>query len=86
MISRAEAKEIALSDAMAHGLGHSVLSVLCPDEIPGQEPKLYNVDLSDCWIAYVESPGPLALRSSTIVAIRCADGSVIYRGSANDEG
>src|SRR2546427_11713995 len=48
-------------------------------------PCIYNVDLSDCWIAYLTplrvGPGP-----SDIVVIDRNTGAVRYIGSANDEG
>lgn len=86
MISRERAREIARLDALEHALGHRVLEVLRPDEISGRAPLLYNVKLDHCWIAYIENPGPPALRSSTIVVVDCEHGSILYRGSAGDEG
>ena len=86
MVSREEAAEIARLDALAHGLGTSVGSVLLPEEISFRVPSLYMVDLRGCWVAYIERIGPPALRSSTIVVVRRDNGCVLYRGSANDEG
>jgi len=49
-------------------------------------PCIYDVDPSDCWIAYLAPRNPYALRSSDIVLIEKATGAVRYIGSANDEG
>lgn len=69
-----------------HQLGVDIYRVLSLDEMTGRAPCLYGVSLSDCWIAYVETSGPPALRASTIIVIDRASGRIIYRGSANDEG
>src|SRR5882762_630104 len=49
-------------------------------------PCVYNLDLSDCWIAYLATRNPYAIRATDIVAIEKASGAVRYIGSANDEG
>ncbi len=49
-------------------------------------PCIYTVDLSNCWIAYLATRNPYAIRASDIVVIEKATGAVRYIGSANDEG
>lgn len=85
MISREEAKIIARSYAIAHGLGNNVLSVVLLQEITGRAPVKYSIALDNCWIAYIEQIGPPRLRSSTIVAVGRERGNVIYGCSAMDE-
>ena len=85
MISRTEAIEIASMVVRTHGLGFGVREALLSDEI-SRLPCLYGVDVGNCWIVYVDDPQPLALRSSIIVAVDRDTGSVVYRGSAYDEG
>ena len=86
MISRTEAEQIARSDAMAHGLGSIVQCVLLPDEITFSAPLLYNINLDNAWVAYIEPIGFFGLSSSTIIVIDRTHGGILYRGSANDEG
>jgi hypothetical protein len=86
MISRSDAATIALGEARAQGLGFAITNVLSVAELRTAPPNVYAADLSNCWIAYVELPGPLRLCSSTIVAVDRATGRVIYSGSAGDEG
>ena len=53
----------------------------------GGAPNIYGVDLSDCWIVYLERMGDrLMLRSSEIVAVSKRTGEIVYAGSAHDEG
>lgn len=86
MVSRDEAAEIARNDVQTHQLGLGVSKILSIDEITGRLPYVYNVSLSECWIAYVETLPLLALDSSTIVVIARDTGKVVYHGSASDEG
>lgn len=86
MISREVAKEIGRLDALAHCLGHSVRDVRCFDEIGESMPLLYNVNLENCWVVYIEQIGHLALQPSVIVVVDRENGGILYRGSAHDEG
>jgi len=42
--------------------------------------------MKGCWIAYVEHDIHHGLRSSQVVLVRKSDGTIAYRGFANDEG
>lgn len=86
MISRTRAEGIAKAEASRLQLGPVVGAVVSFQQIQGRLPLVYGVDLTRCWIAYIKAPGPLALRSSVIVAIDRETGLVVYSGSANDEG
>lgn len=86
MISREAAREIGKADAIAHGLGFAALDVRCLDEIKAAKPILYGVNLEDAWVVYIEQVGPLALQPSVIVVVDRESGSILYRGSAHDEG
>jgi len=72
MISRKTAAEIALSDALAHHLGFSIREVISADEIRGRAPMLYDVGVRDCWIAYIENPGPPGLRARVPLSLSVA--------------
>lgn len=85
-ISRDQAREIARSDAIAHGLGTHVEAVLLPDEITSRSPSLYGISTENSWVAYIRPPGPPSICSSTIVVMDRNSGKVRYRGSASDEG
>lgn len=85
MIQRKEAQSIAEAEAKRKGLGTGIRHVDLWDELTGRRPTLYNIDLSHCWIAYIERP-ITGLQSSTIVAVDRDFGVVMYAGSANDEG
>lgn len=67
--------------------GAHVADVLRWDEIPWQQPRIYNEpeDLRGSWICYVHDGGVPQLRSSTIVVVSRA-GAVTYCGTASDEG
>ena len=87
MASRERAIEVATD--VAKTMGKTLRQVVDLEELQAQGvrlPSLYGVDLSDCWIAYLETRTPWALRSSDIVVIEKATGAVRYKGSANDEG
>lgn len=86
MISREQAAEIAEAYAVANRLGFGVLEVRLPEEIEGRMPFVYSVALDNCWIAYIEPPGPPAVGPSTIVVINRENGQILYGGSAYDEG
>lgn len=86
MITRDAARELAEYDAFTHGLGNTISKVLLPVEISWRIPRVYNLSLDNCWIAYVENSGPPALRSSTIILVCRERGEIIYRGCAHDEG
>jgi hypothetical protein len=86
MISREDAKEIATFDTLFHKLGFAVSAVRSVDEICYATPVLYNVNLNNAWIAYIEPVGQHAIQASVIVVVDRDTGLVLYRGSANDEG
>jgi len=85
-ISRDQALELA--GEVADLLGRDISDVLDLDELTAKgvrTPCLYNVDPSDCWIAYL-AHGIHGLGPSEIVVIEKATGAVRYIGSAYDEG
>ncbi len=86
VVTREQAYEIAKQDALDNELGFNINKVLLPEEITSSLPVLYGVPLENCWIAYVKTTEPLGLHSSTIIVVNRESGSVVYRGSANDEG
>ena len=86
MISRHEAAEIAAKTAIAERIGVEIGKVLDMSEMMFVAPRVYGVDLSDCWIAYVMPLDTFRIGSSIIVAIDRTTGDVRYCGSANDEG
>jgi hypothetical protein len=90
MISRKQAAGIARDFAVANGLGVRVHHVVRLDEIAGRRPLPFlgfgKVLGDQCWLAYIDDDRPLSLRSSTIVVVDPDTGSVVYGGSANDEG
>jgi hypothetical protein len=89
MVSREAAAQIAEAYARSHDLGFKVAQTSLLHEIHGRSPMCYGLsdaDLARCWIAYIDDPDPWCLRSSTIVVIDPDDGSVVYAGSAADEG
>jgi len=85
LIARDQARAIAESVVLEHGLGSGVRDVLLADEITWRPPKLYGgPDLTECWIAYVERP--LRGLGSSCVVVVSKTGLVLYAGNANDEG
>ena len=86
VVSREKAFELATD--VAETIGRTVREVreLADLNFQGiRTPCVYNLDLTDCWIAYLASlnRGP---RSSDIVVIDKTTGAVRYSGSAHDEG
>ena len=55
--------------------------VVLYDAITGRRPLAYDVNLRNCWIAYVEQE-IIGLYSSRIIAIDTDTGQVLYCGSA----
>ncbi len=85
-VSRDQALELARE--VADLLGQGISDVVDLDELTAKgvrTPCLYNVDLSDCWIAYLESQR-VGLGPSEVVVIDRITGALRYIGSANDEG
>ena len=86
MVSRDQALELARE--VADLLGRDIRDVVDLAELTAKgvrTPCLYNVDPSDCWIAYLAHDIHV-LGPSDIVLIEKATGAVRYIGSANDEG
>jgi len=85
-VSRDQALELA--DEVADTIDRIVTKVV---DLAGltregsRTPCVYNVDLSDCWIAYLASRR-VGLGPSDVVVIDKKTGAVRYIGSANDEG
>lgn len=71
---------------------HNVRELRRLADIPSERwPRIYlsrnDVDLSACWVAYLQPRGgPAMIGSSHIVIVRAIDGEVVYIGSAHDEG
>jgi len=87
MISRGQARAIAESAVLARGMASSIWTIWLEEEVFTRPPSIYNgLDLSRCWIAYLENPNTSIHQSSTIVLIDREDGEVRYVGSGNDEG
>ena len=84
-ISRHEAFLIADSTRVEQDLGISIRHVLLLEELKSRIPCMYNIDLNNCWIAYVEKNFQ-GLCSSTVIVIDRYTGKVRGYGSANDEG
>ena len=61
------------------------------NELEGRPLCLYGLNdpaaaLAESWIVWVVDAAPLMLRSSWIIAVSKVDGSILYSGSAHDEG
>lgn len=85
MIDREQARRVAAAVVAPKKIGE----VVSLGEIRFRPPLIYGFpekDLMDFWIAYVEFDPLFGLRSSHVVLVRKTDGSVVYSGSANDEG
>ena len=85
-VSRDQALELARE--VAETMSQDVRDVFGFAELTAmgsRTPCVYNVDLSDCWIAYLV-PVRVGLGPSDIVVIDKITGAVRYIGSANDEG
>lgn len=81
------ANEIQAIASRAAPPGYYVREISWFDDIRGRRPSAYLASFSECWIAFLATDvGAIGLRASQIVAVRDADGEVIYVGSANDEG
>jgi hypothetical protein len=86
MISRDEAAKIAANEAVSLGIGVEIGRVVAASEMMFVAPKVYGVDLSACWIAYVMPLDNFRIAPSLIIAVDRSTGEVVYSGSANDEG
>lgn len=86
MVTREQAAAIALADAIAHGVGIGVESVVKLEEVAGRRPRIHGLDIDDHWIVYLATSRAPNLHSSTIIVVDGGDGGVLYRGSARDEG
>jgi hypothetical protein len=85
-VSRDQALELARE--VAETMSQEVDDVFSFAELVAmgsRTPCIYNVDLSDCWLAYL-TPLRIGLGPSDIVVIDKKTGAVRYIGSANDEG
>jgi len=85
-VSRDQALELAreVAETMSQDVGE-VFGFAELTAMGSRTPCVYNVDLSDCWIAYLV-PLRVGLGPSDIVVIDKITGAVRYIGSANDEG
>lgn len=86
MISREAALTIAKAHAMSNGLGRGISQVLLPEEITWRKPRLYNVELNNCWVAYVDKLYLGGLESSVVIIVNRDSGAVVFAGDASDEG
>ncbi len=87
-VSRQDAKKIAQEELSQREMTYPISHIEHYFEITCPKPNGYIIgsgNIKECWIAYLEMPS-FALRSSTIVAISCVTGEVIYIGDAGDEG
>ena len=85
-VSRDQA--LVLAQEVAETMSQEVNDVFSLAELTAmgsRTPCIYNVDLSDCWIAYL-APLREGLGPSEVVVIDKKTGAVRYIGSANDEG
>jgi hypothetical protein len=85
-VSRDQALELARE--VAETMSREVDDVFGSAELTAmgsRTPCIYNVDLSDCWIAYL-APLRVGLGPSDVVVIDKVTGAVRYIGSAYDEG
>jgi hypothetical protein len=85
-VSRGQALELARE--VAETMSQDVRDVFDFEDLTAREsrtPNVYNLDLSDCWIAYLTRLR-MALGPSDIIVIDKKTGAVRYIGSANDEG
>lgn len=97
LVTARRAREIAEEHLRSRPLGgsHAIAKVISGDDPQGVrfQPEYCAYSngpwppggLADCWIAYVHQTG-FALRSSDVVIVSKLDGSVVYAGSAGDEG
>lgn len=85
MISRQEAASIAEPEIISSGLGSGVREVLCASELQRRPPSVYGARLESCWIVYAERP-LIGIFPNAIVLVDTVTGSIVYLGSANDEG
>jgi hypothetical protein len=89
--TRADAERIAREYEAADGRSLDGLEFHAygVDEINWQQPCLYGVDDTEVersWIVYVRHSTLVMLKSSYIVIVSKNNGSIIYAGSAHDEG
>jgi hypothetical protein len=84
-LSRDQAAEIALAEALRLHLGFRVARIVAASDLGAGLPSLYTASLDDCYVAYIEQTGT-AIRSSVLVAVHNITGTVVYAGSAFDEG
>jgi hypothetical protein len=85
-VSREGARAIAEAYVAQRDVGARRVRNVCALNEATPAPTLYDgPDLSNCWIAYVDTP-LRGLQSSTIVLVSRDTGEVLYAGSANDEG
>jgi hypothetical protein len=80
-----------ISEKVALMIARSHLPATTHLEATGADfPSIYGVDLSDCWVFFInrpnENPNFRVIRSSEIVAISRETGRVVYAGTTYDEG
>jgi hypothetical protein len=93
-IKRDDAERIAREHVVASGseLSDFAFSVRTLAEVRQQRirtPWIYGFpdeSLATSWIVYVHDVKAYALKSSWIIVVSNSDGTVLYSGSANDEG
>ena len=75
-----------LSERLGQSHLPSIREVLTASEV-GRPPSVYGLSapIEDCWIAYLHSV-TTGLHSSQVVILSRDSGTVLYFGSANDEG
>jgi hypothetical protein len=85
-VSRDQALELAreVAETMSQEV-NDVFDLADLTAMGSRTPCIYDVDLSDCWLAYL-APLRVGLGPSDIVVIEKKTGAVRYIGSANDEG
>jgi len=86
MIEETLAMEIANQYRIEHDLGIGIRHIYLAENIPFAKPRLYNYELDNTWVAYVERDLKGVLCSSLIIVVDRANGNIRYAGSAHDEG
>ena len=91
MITKKEAKKIAEDYVRENKIAFDIGNMFQYDELKQGKLNIYlteDINISDCWCAGVVGVNvhPGLLHSSSIILISKKTGSVVYCGSANDEG
>ena len=80
MITLEQAIAIAEQKAIELKLGFEISHVISYDDIKHYKPKPYGLDITNCWIAYVDTK-ELVLDKSTYIAIDRNSGLVVTYGT-----